>query len=179
MTDYAKLYFDYLTNLIDKDDKIFDYTTLLEYLYYYDFVWLKNIPLDENREVDGIQLRNNFKKYLPVNEQPYFEQVFEGRDCSMLEMFVAFAERLTYIESDLTQPDYFWLFLSNLGISFADNMHFNGQIINEILQGFLYGKKVHPDDPYPPLMFPCREVYENLNKDLYMQANYYLKYYFL
>ena len=66
MDTYEKLYYDYLTNLIDINDKIRHYNSLLTFLFYYDFTWLKNIPLDENRAVDGLQLRSEYKKHLPI-----------------------------------------------------------------------------------------------------------------
>lgn len=177
--DYNKLYFDYLINLIDDNGKADQYSVLLEHLYYYDFVWLKNIPLDENRAKDGLQLRSNYKAFLPVEEYDLYTRTFIGRECSILEMFVAFAEKLTYIVSSMKVQEYFWLFIDNLGLNWATNNNMNFQLVNAILQAFLYGTKLHPEDENPPVLFPCREVFENLDKDLYMQANYYLKYYFL
>lgn len=174
--NYDKLYFDYLINLIDMDNKASSYSKLLETLYYYDFVWLKNIPLDENRAKDGIQMRSMYKTFLPQEEYAAFDSVFVGRECSMLEMFVAFADRLTYIVSSFNCPAYFWIFIENLGLNWADDLNFNRDMVCTILDAFLYGKKLNPEDPDPPVLFPCRKVYENLDKDLYMQANYYLNY---
>lgn len=176
MDTYEKLYYDYLTNLIDINDKIRHYNSLLTFLFYYDFTWLKNIPLDENRAVDGLQLRSEYKKHLPIEEHGYFDQALANRRCSMLEMFVAFADRLTYIVSDFTRAEYFWLFIDNLGLDIATNTQFDEKYVEELVNCFIYGKKFHQEDENPPVLFPCREVYENLNKDLYMQANYYLKY---
>ena len=174
--DYDKLYFDYLTNLIDIDSKSVIYSKLLETLYYYDFIWLPNIPLDENRAKDGLQMRSMYKSFLPPEEHIAFDNSFIGRQCSVLEMFVAFADRLTYIVSSFDCPSYFWLFIENLGLNDYDNLRYDNNMVFAILDAFLYGKKLNPGDQNPPVLFPCRKVYENLDRDLYMQANYYLNY---
>jgi len=174
--NYDKLYFDYLTNIIDVNDKAANYSKLLEAFYYFDFLWLPNIPLDENRAKDGLQLRTMYKAFLPEEEHVAFDSIFVGRQCSILEMFVAFADRLTYIVSSFDCPSYFWLFVENLGLNSYDNLHYDQGAVFTILDAFLYGKKLNPEDQNPPVLFPCRKVYENLDRDLYMQANYYLNY---
>lgn len=179
MDGFNKLYFDYLTNLIDSDGKIFEYTGLLEYLYNCQFVWLSNIPLDENRAIDGIQLRTSYAKLLSPQDVNMFSEVVFNKPCSMLEMLIALADRLTYIVSSLDRSNYFWLFIDNLGLNIYNDSSYNPMAVNSIVQAFIYGKKVNPADANPPLLFPCREVYNNLDKDLYMQANYYLSSYLL
>lgn len=179
MDTYDKLYFDFLIDLIDSNGKIFIYHNLLEDLYNTQFVWLPNIPLDENRAVDGIQLRAEYAKLLSPVDAEQFMMTVSTKPCSVLEMFVAFADRLTFIVSSMDRQEYFWLFIENLGLNSFSDVTYNRELVNLIIQSFLYGTKVHPNDINPPLLFPCREVYSNLDKDLYMQANYYLKSYFL
>ena len=99
----------------------------------------------------------------------------------MLEMLVAFADRLTYIVN-LKRCDFFWMFIDNLGLNWATKYDFDQDIVAETLNDFMYGT-IHGKEPKghetPPVLFPCREVYSNMNDDLYMQANLYLKSYFI
>lgn len=178
MDIYNKLYFDYLLSLIDSDGKIFLYNKLLEHLYDTQFVWLPNIPLDENRAIDGIQLRASYANLLSPADAGMFSQAIFNKPCSILEMFVAFAEKLTYIVN-MDRQTYFWIFIDNLGLNIFNDVNYDYVNVHNILQCFLYGKKLNINDVNPPLLFPCREVYNNLDKDLYMQANFYLKNYLL
>lgn len=85
------LYFDWMTNLVIPDERIRrDYSQLLYALN--NLIFYFTIPLDENRAVDGAQLRyrfgyeNNIEQYIVKNE-------LDNRECSMLEMMVALALR--------------------------------------------------------------------------------------
>ena len=190
------LYYDFLIDMIDVDEKSVIYETLLKYLFDKDFVWLENIPLDQNRYEDGISLRKEFSNKICVNDPNLaliFVQIFAEKRCSILEMFVAFARRLTTIISSLDICDFFWMFIDNLGLNWANENDYDFDIVNGVIDDFLYGtfNGIWSEDEYgnmkrisrgignPPVLFPCREVYMNLDKDLYMQANLYLKSYFL
>lgn len=191
-TKMGLMYYDYLTSLIDVDDKNMLYETLLQHLYNVEFKWLEKIPLDRNRAVDGIDLRKNYINLFvsssgnDVNlEVMEFENLMNDRPCSVLEMLVAFANRLTQIITlDISQ--YFWMFIDNLGLGWATEYDFDIDIVDRILYDFMFGtvnglppgKDVNLGKN-PPVLFPCREVFMNLDKDLYMQANLYLKSYFL
>lgn len=191
-----ELYYDFLIDMIDVDGKSVIYETLLKYLFDKDFVWLENIPLDQNRYEDGISLRKDFAKKIGVNEPELamiFTQIFAEKSCSILEMFVAFAKRLTTIISSLENYDFFWMFIDNLGLNWATENDYDFDIVNGTIDDFLYGtfngiwvedecgnmKRISQGIGNPPVLFPCREVYLNLDKDLYMQANLYLKSYLL
>ena len=177
-----KLYYDWLTDEIDIDDKVNLYEHLLEYLFNTDFVWLKSIPLDENRAIDGVDLRKKYAKMLGQNDGNLLLNLMENKPCSLLEMFVAFADRMTQLVNTLSKESFFWMFIDNLGLGWATEYDFDIDIVAEILNDFMFGtvqekkKKGHEN---PPVLFPCREVYNNLNSDLFLQANLYLKSYFL
>jgi len=177
---FIKLYFDWLTDLIDFDDKINLYEHLLEHLFETDFRWLESIPLDKNRAVDGLDLRQTYAQYLK-EEGPTFLALLSDKPCSMLEMLVAFSNRLTGLVS-LEKYEFFWMFIDNLGLGWATEYDFDVDLVNDILHDFMFGT-IHGKEPKgkenPPVLFPCREVYNNLTSDLYMQANLYLKSYFI
>lgn len=176
-----KLYYDWLIEQIDLDDKVLLYEHLLERLFETDFIWLESIPLDENRMTDGLNLRKNYAKMLSGNDGNLLLNLLENKQCSLLEMLIAFAERLTEILT-LERAAFFWLFIDNLGLGWATEYDFDIDIVDGILKDFMFGT-VHGNEPKgnenPPVLFPCREVYNNLNSDLFLQANLYLKSYFL
>ena len=86
---------------------------LFRYLFEVDYVW--TIPMDQNRAEDGIDLR-----CLYANLNHTQQDIFGNKPCSMLEMLVAFANR---IENDFlgranvdNTPRWFYVMLLNLGI---------------------------------------------------------------
>ena len=176
-----KLYYDWLTEQIEFEDKVNLYEHLLMYLFDTEFVWLAQVPLDENRYIDGLDLRKYYAKLLGPEDGELFLYDMSLAPCSMLEMLIAFADRLTQIV-DLSKEAFFWMFIDNLGLGWATEYDFDIDIVSEIVRDFMYGT-VHGREPKgkenPPVLFPCREVYNNLNDDLYKQANLYLKSYFL
>lgn len=182
MNDYLiKSYFDWLTLKIDFEDKTMMYDTLLQFLFNKDFVWLESIPLDANRATDGIDLRKKFAKLLSPNEGQQFKDIMLNKPCSMLEMFIAFSERLVQLVS-LEPYEFFWMFIDNLNLGWATENDFDQDIVNREINDFLLGtvNGMEPvGDQKPPVLFPCRETYNNLNLDLYMQANLYLKSWFI
>lgn len=181
-----KLYYDWLVDQIDYDYKAGNYEDLLEYLFNMDFVWLDTVPLDENRAIDGLELRENYAKIIGENDGNLLLNLLSRKRCSMLEMLVAFSERLTGLSNlngDMfAREKFFWMFIDNLGLNWATKYDFDMDIVGEILNDFLSGT-VHGREPKgnenPPVLFPCREVYNNMNYDLFMQANLYLKSYLL
>ena len=177
----VKLYVDWLVEQIDDKEKAGLYEDLIELLFNTDFVWLESVPLDENRAADGLKMRKIYAKLLGENDGNLLLNLLQNKPCSMLEMLVAFADRLTYIVS-LKRCDFFWMFIDNLGLGWATEYDFDLDWVNRIITDFIYGT-LNGKEPVgkenPPVLFPCREVYNSLNSDLYMQANLYLKSYFL
>lgn len=86
------------------------YTQLLEQLHETTFIFV--IPSDRNRAGDGLYMRHvlNYR--------------FDGRDCSVLEMLIAFSERAYreyfagYVDS---VSDMFWRLIDNLELTEYDN----------------------------------------------------------
>lgn len=85
---------------------------LLEVLYGKDFHPL--IPNDDNREADGIALRECFG--LETDRVGIEDRM--GWPCTLLEMLIALAERMDYILNDLSRSNrtakWFWLIVGNL-----------------------------------------------------------------
>lgn len=86
-----QLYFDWMSSLAIPDrDRRERYSDLLYTLNETKFYF--TIPLDENRYIDGIQLRNRFAYEMDIPSD-YVCDVLNNRECSMLEMMVALALR--------------------------------------------------------------------------------------
>ena len=91
---------------------------LAETLHNIPFWW--SVPNDDNRAVDGMQLRDAFCDEVGSLEGETF--IFES--CSVLEMLIALAARASYdtdgLVPGMNTEEWFWLFMQNLGISARD-----------------------------------------------------------
>lgn len=123
----------YLKNIIalvydDRYGK--SYKELFEYLYSTEFTW--TIPMDRNRALDGIALRDKYG----YPEDPMDEP------CSVLEMLIALAARIenqlmwNYDLGDRTSQ-WFWIMMTNLGLNKLDDEHFDISIAEQRVNIFL------------------------------------------
>lgn len=88
---------------------------LARQLYCTEFHWM--IPNDDNREEDGKCLRNEFIRDCDIQDTEVNWLILP---CSMLEMMIALARRASF-ESQGTPGDWFWKFIENLEIVYADD----------------------------------------------------------
>jgi len=106
-------YFLHLCTLVEPYDE--HNLPLLRHLH--DAVFIPLIPNDDNREADGIQLREEF---LDEEGPQALSSNFLKKPCSMLEMLIALSRRLEWESSGETweQPasEWFWVLLDNLGL---------------------------------------------------------------
>lgn len=132
MSDPWTLYRYWLLDRIDFDVRC--YEKLTEFLHDQSFVW--SIPMDVNREEDGLYLRQYFfDEYDDLSE--YECEVIEDHDCSVLEMLVALAEKMERdwgSDPDKLYPDkQFMEFLTNLNLHKYEDRLFNSAEVDEIL----------------------------------------------
>lgn len=128
-------YYQYLCDMARLDlPRHRNYSRLLRTLYTTPFRWV--LPMDENRELDGFELR---KEYI---------REFRGgslsgcRDYSnVLEVLLAFSRR---IEIDvMSEPGndvierWFWVMLDNLGLLYYDDENFDPDRVDRILSIWL------------------------------------------
>lgn len=101
-----------------------------------------SIPMDANREEDGIDLRYRFitEVGIPKNYQELYGYL-DG-PCSVLEMMIALAIRCE--ESIMDDPDigdrtseWFWLMMKNLGLDYMSDRKFDRDIAEEKISIFL------------------------------------------
>ena len=101
-----------------------------------------SIPMDANREEDGIDLRYRFVTEVGIPKN--YQEVYAYLDgpCSVLEMMIALAIRCE--ESIMDDPDigdrtseWFWLMMKNLGLDYMSDRKFDRDIAEEKISIFL------------------------------------------
>lgn len=101
-----------------------------------------SIPMDANREEDGIDLRYRFITEVGIPKN--YQEVYAYLDgpCSVLEMMIALAIRCE--ESIMDDPDigdrtseWFWLMMKNLGLDYMSDRKFDRNIAEEKISIFL------------------------------------------
>ena len=164
------LYFDWIFDFVGINEK---YDKLTRYLNSKDFYYL--LPMDENREADGIDLRYRFayENHLDYRMVCHY---LDNRPCSILEMMVALSLRCFQIVKDSAPSfDVYNLFndmLESLQLSYMDDQHFNMIIADEILCAFLERK--YSKNGVGGL-FTLNHCLRDLTKDeIWCQAMWYL-----
>ena len=101
-----------------------------------------SIPMDANREEDGIDLRYRFITEVGIPKN--YQEVYAYLDgpCSVLEMMIALAIRCE--ESIMDDPhigdrtsEWFWLMMKNLGLDYMSDRKFDRDIAEEKISIFL------------------------------------------
>lgn len=105
------------------------YWSLFRQLYNKEFIWL--IPNDDNRAEEGRFLRVEF---LDEEKIGGVDPSWMDLGCSMLEMLIALARRLSF-EDGAEPKAWFWQLLENLGLdTYNDRVGVRTQVVNEILE---------------------------------------------
>jgi hypothetical protein len=73
---------------------------------------------DDNRAADGLDVRWSF---LTAHSEAAPNEFFE-LGCSILEMLIGFS-KVAEFQTDMDSRDWFWIFLSNLGLSHLNDSH--------------------------------------------------------
>lgn len=104
-----------------------NYNDLLNELYSIDFIPI--IERDENRAIDGLDLRENLG-------------FFSNRPCSVLEMLISLSGRFEGNSGfDKSQVRFnFWLLIEHLTLNRFDDSRFNLRVVREIIDRFLKRK---------------------------------------
>ena len=139
-------YFDWLYDLVrgNKGSKRISFERLLMHLHSVEFRY--SIPMDQNRAMDGIDLRWRF-----VCERHYDVEILDYLDgpCSVLEMMVALA---LYCEEHLMDDptignrtgQWFWGMIVSLGLGFMTDDRYEKVYVNDVIQRLL-DREYEPD----------------------------------
>lgn len=169
-------YVEWLTDIINHDNKAEKYTKLISHLYNSPFKW--SVANDDNRELDGIALRDYFA---------YDKNVEIGTDldgpCSMFEMMVALARRceddiMTGTSDENRTYLWFWDMISNSGLSKFDDEKYNFDKVEDII-GIINDRKYKNDGTGGGLFVTKNDKNDFKNVELWYQLSFYLqeKYY--
>lgn len=139
-------YFKWICGLIANRVKGISYKNLLRYLFDTDFIY--ELERDENRAIDGIDLRYKFGYYNDIPEDAIGDYL-DNRPCSVLEMMVALCNRIEdHIMSDADFGDrtgqWFWGMIENLGLDRMIDTRFDLRRVSQTIDRFLH-REYEPD----------------------------------
>ena len=168
-------YFSFLCSLVSIRD-IESYSILLKHLHSIQFTWF--VPNDDNRESDGISLRERF---VDINGLGFYEQNTLNEACSVFEMMIGLAYRIENIMEDDSGSNsaatWFWIMVSNLGMDLYTDYNYDrvwtsidvDNIISTVVNR-TYDAKGHGG------LFPLRRTkFDQRKMELWYQMNLYLR----
>lgn len=131
-------YFDWMYNLVCNNQRL-SYRKLLRHLHDREFTY--TIPMDGNREADGINLRYRFAYEFDYS-RPMIATYLDDKPCSILEMMVALVVRCE--EHIMADPDigdrtghWFFTMVDNLGIGYMDDGRFDADYADVVIDIWL------------------------------------------
>jgi hypothetical protein len=168
-----ELYFRWLYEQVADpgfDDEDLTYWEVLKVLFSVDFAFI--IRMDENRVEDGKALRRRFveEKGLTGVSRDWIEI-----GCSVLELMVAMAERLSFLDLEEAPAYYwFWELMKNLGLDrYSDSHDVPYEDIEEILTRVIF-RQYGPDGQGG--FFPLKHPKRNQTKlELWAQLGDYIQ----
>ena len=132
------LYFEWLCDLVHVDNGFGTYYKLAYLLF--DTEFKPMVGRDDNRALDGIQLREEYDEAFESQYDVYSDEFIES-PCSMLELVIGLARRMEFelsgveYEEDKTST-YFWELLENANLTTFDDDYFGsndeGDVTEEI-----------------------------------------------
>lgn len=139
---------------------------VLKQLHRTEFLWI--IRNDDNRVVDGKELRTEFLEGGSVDD-------WETQGCSFLEMLIALSRRLTFQTEGVSEAEWFWHLLDNVGLRISDWDYEEQRMygyVDQVLQALnnrTYDKNGRGG------LFPLHDPVDDQTKvELWYQMNYYL-----
>lgn len=177
-------YFEWLMGIVTSGtfNRRKRYSRLLRALFDTDFEWI--MAIDENRAIDGDNLRKEYHSNLvmwgDIRKANMFNAVASDKECSIFEMMLALAIRMSDITVDADHDsricEWFWDMVNSLGLGDMDDAGFNENKVNDILHRFLH-REYSPEGEGG--LFFIEKPYKDLRTvDIWYQMNWYLDRYF-
>lgn len=119
-----ELYLRWLIDLVTTPDEANRYQEIFKILYSQPYVPVH--PMDENRALDGIELRQEWLGLF--YEHAYIYDGWLEEPCSILEMLIALSRRANFTATSMTTDAWFKTMLDNLSlripdVNFQENKH--------------------------------------------------------
>ena len=175
--DVEDLYFKWLSTLVFPNEEIQrNYIGLLNLLYEIEYIWNQNIPLDENRYIDGINLRESFS-YKSKIPSDIVQNSIQG-PCNILEMICELGLR---IDNDIMATyytgydhGYFWIqkMLKNLNILQYDDLNFDEDAVRRKIDNFL--KRRYSENGFGGLFYVPNSEKDMRSMNIWDQMCYYI-----
>jgi len=131
-----EVYFNWLYSKVasvDVPTPSLTYVKLLRLLHSVEFVWL--LSGDDNRKEDGLEIRHEFLNQSRMDQDPSWTLL----GCSTLEMLIAFSRRTEWENDDISAREWFWIFLTHLGLNELNDAQGNFEhYVRDILQTFIW-----------------------------------------
>jgi len=126
------VYFSWLcAKVLDPNTR--DYAQLMDILFGTPFTWVKEVPADEHRYADGLEIRRDFLRRRSIKRN-----ALDAIPISILEVWIAFANRASF-QTDIPARDWFWEFLTNLGLDrFKRISESDVPLIEDVLYAFTW-----------------------------------------
>lgn len=177
--EYEGYYFEWIVGKIQNTDDPFSkvtYNKLLRYLHEKEYTYI--IPMDENREEDGISLRSRFCYECGYDSDVVIPYI--SKPCSVLEMMVALALRMeegTAMNDELGDRtgQWFWSMVNTMHLGYQDDNDFDSRYADIKINNMLE-RNYKPDGDGG--LFKIEGVGEDMrNIEIWMQACWYLDIY--
>jgi len=173
--DLNSEYFEWLCSLIrdSKPQKHVSYKRLMMYLYHSEFI--PSLPMDENRCIDGIDLRYRFGYERGIDIH-VIASCLDTSPCSILEMMVALAfyceEHIMFEpENGIMSGRWFWMMVSNLGLGNMYDSNYDEAILNNVILKFL--NRDYSRDGAGGLVYIPNCIYDLRQMDIWYQLMTY------
>ena len=133
LTNLKDQYFSWLYKQIGRGNR--SYRILCVELHSKPFRW--HVHNDDNRCEDGLALRQTFMDEEHIDQRHLEVDYFLRRDCSVLEVLVALAQRIEFQTEDpgvFRKPagDWFLEMIKNLGLDIYTDGHNHGNRFSEL-----------------------------------------------
>ena len=167
-------YFKWICSLVGGRSRSMPYKKLLRYLFDTDFMFV--IDRDENRAIDGCDLRYRYGYYHDIPSDT-ISVYLDDRRCSVLEMMAALCNRIEEnIMYDWDCGDrtgkWFWEMIDNLGLTNATDSKFDLQRVSKAIDIFLH-REYAPDGTGGLIRIPnCEKDLRTM--EIWYQVNWYL-----
>lgn len=170
--EIENVYFNWLYDTVANKDYVknrkISYRKLLSTLHTREFYFI--LPMDENRALDGIDLRLRFAD---EHEEYLKDDILEclNGPCSVLEMMVALAVRM---EEEIVGygPQWFWLMISNMGLNDMMDTNFDRTKVEHCINILL--DREYKKDGTGSLFIVKRHKEDMKDVEIWYQMQWYL-----
>lgn len=166
----AEKYYNWLTSLVNSDERGENYKSLMEQLHLTIFSddTAVLIPNDSNRIVDGVGLRERYcHRYHVKNYDDIYEE-----SCTVLELLIGLSVRMDDQFGIKSYTDWFWEMIANLKLTGFDDESYSYKDVEKVLTRFLMRRyRKNGDGGLFPLLYPCED---QRKLEIWYQMNAYL-----